>query len=436
MKMDGTKMKNLVVQIFFDNNLIDGNKKTDNKWDKKRGSTLSAQIANKDFYKHSQILAKRYADKYGFDYVLFDSPYINVFNPTMEKFRLIEEKKWAEEYDNILYIDCDAFIYDDCPNIFEEYPQETMRVCPAMTNYSWKSETYMIEELGSQKTQTNYFNAGVLLFHKSSIYKLREVINYRERFDKLPYTDQSEFNYCVKKYDIPLTMMDRIYNSNMINAKIAHLPGQEKLNNTYHIEKSKKQAENKMENYLPSHLGGQKQGNVDVSLMQYVVEKFNIESLIDIGCGDGTAVKTYGEKFDLDYCGFDGDWTRLPKTDEFILHDFTEGKVEFDPDNVSFDCAYSVEFLEHVEEKYQDNYMDLFSRCNYAIVTAAPPGQPGRHHVNCRKQQYWIDVFDKYGFEFLEKETNNAKEVSLNKSNSGGPKNQYFKETGMIFRKK
>ena len=44
----------------------------------------------------------------------------------------------------------------------------------------------------------------------------------------------------------------------------------------------------------------------------------------------------------------------------------------------------------------------LFSRCKYVVVTAAPPGQPGHHHVNCRPTEYWIDVFKKYGFEFLE----------------------------------
>ena len=190
-----------------------------------------------------------------------------------------------------------------------------------------------------------------------------------------------------------------------------------------------------MEGYLPDHLGGQVRGNVDVPLMRYVKEKFGIESIVDIGCGDGTAVKTYAKELDLDFYGVDGDWTRLPKTEEFILHDFSEDKIEFDPDDVTFDCAYSVEFLEHVDEECQENYMDLFGRCNYAVVTAAPPGCPGRHHVNCRTREYWIDVFGKYGFDFLEEETLEAKEVSHNVCNKGGEKNQYFKETGMIFKK-
>ena len=42
---------------------------------------------------------------------------------------------------------------------------------------------------------------------------------------------------------------------------------------------------------LPSHLGGQVYGNVDLELVKYLKEKFKIESLIDIGCGDGMAAQ-------------------------------------------------------------------------------------------------------------------------------------------------
>lgn len=433
MKMDGVNMKNLVVQVFFDKSLITGHETFVD--DGTRGSMLSAKNLEKDFYQHSQILAKEYAEKCGADYILFDEPYINFFNPTQERFRLIEEDKWAEEYDNILYLDCDAFVYKDCPNLFDLYPQENLRVVRDMNPAIPHEEKKTLSECGIGKIRRSYFNAGVLLFHKSSLTALKPLIKYRERFDEFPYGDQSELNYCVLKYDVPHTVMDLAYNSFGPDAKIAHLYGPQKITNKYHLDKAKEQAEGKMEGYLPDHLGGQVRGNVDVPLMRYVKEKFGIESIVDIGCGDGTAVKTYAKELDLEFYGVDGDWTRLPKTEEFILHDFSEDKIEFDPDDVTFDCAYSVEFLEHVDEECQENYMDLFGRCNYAVVTAAPPGCPGRHHVNCRTREYWIDVFGKYGFDFLEEETLEAKKVSHNVCNKGGEKNQYFKETGMIFKK-
>ena len=75
---------------------------------------------------------------------------------------------------------------------------------------------------------------------------------------------------------------------------------------------------------LPEHLGGQVRGNIDVALMGYINSTFpDIKSVIDVGCGDGKAALTYEKEFDF-YCfGFDGDWLRLPKNENFILH----GKV-------------------------------------------------------------------------------------------------------------
>ena len=100
--------------------------------------------------------------------------------------------------------------------------------------------------------------------------------------------------------------------------------------------------------------------------------------MIDIGCGDGMAIKNYSEKFDLDCYGVDGDWTRLPKTDQFILHDFSKGKIEFDPEDTSFDCSYSIEFLEHVEEKYQENLSELNDAIKKSnIVNAISITNPG-----------------------------------------------------------
>jgi SAM-dependent methyltransferase len=190
---------------------------------------------------------------------------------------------------------------------------------------------------------------------------------------------------------------------------------------------------------LPNHLGGQGKGNVDVALIEYILSTFkDINTMVDVGCGNGCASLEYNEVFGVDYTGIDGDYLRLPKSDKFLLHDFTQGKVIFPDPNVTFDLGYSFEFLEHVSEEYQSNYMDIFSRCKYLVLTAAPPGQPGHHHVNCKPRKYWIDVFEKYGFKFLEEITKTSKSVSNIKSSKGiskGNSEQYFKLSGMVFEK-
>jgi len=235
-------MKNLVCQVFFDRSLITNHNQL--KDDGTRGSMLTAKNINMELYGHSHILARRYAERIGADYVLFDEPHINYLNPMFERFRLIEEERWAEEYDNILYLDSDAFVYDDCPNLFEMYPQETLRFSRDLNPAIQWTEKKIVDEFGWDNIKNAYFNSGVLLFHKSSLKALRPCLNYRERFDEFPFGDQSEINYCVFKNDIPYTVMDDVFNSFYPNAKIAHLYGPQKMTNKFHLQKSKIQALN------------------------------------------------------------------------------------------------------------------------------------------------------------------------------------------------
>lgn len=190
-----------------------------------------------------------------------------------------------------------------------------------------------------------------------------------------------------------------------------------------------------MTSELPEHLGGQESGNVDPKLVKTLRDHFGVRSLVDIGCGDGAATSFYGS-LGLDVVGIDGDWTRLPKGDDrFLCHDFTSGPVE-PPGH--FDVAYSVEFLEHVEERYIPNFMPVFAACSYAVVTAALPGQEGHHHVNCQNPEYWHDVFAKWGLEYDDKTTQWLKNHSNLQKASGprqGRRMRFFKRTGMFFRR-
>ena len=34
------------------------------------------------------------------------------------------------------------------------------------------------------------------------------------------------------------------------------------------------------------------------------------------------------------------------------------------------------------------------------MMTYAPPGQPGHHHVNCQLERYWIEALESIGFQF------------------------------------
>lgn len=146
-----------------------------------------------------------------------------------------------------------------------------------------------------------------------------------------------------------------------------------------------------------SHLGGHF-GFTAMCLptLDYIIEKYNIKSMIDIGCGPA-GMTEYVNYLGVYALGIDGD-TSLGEKPYVKFHDYVVGPLELDE---TFDLAYSTEFLEHVEEKYLSHFMPSFQKAQYVFISAAPPGQGGYHHVNERDKNYWIEKFAEYGFEHL-----------------------------------
>ncbi len=174
---------------------------------------------------------------------------------------------------------------------------------------------------------------------------------------------------------------------------------------------------------LPYYMGGH--GGVthsDVGALVFLKKEFSIQSMIDIGCGPGGQVDA-ARKNGIESFGVDGDKSLKFNKPWFFIHDFTKGHFAC---KRHFDLAWSVEFLEHVEEKYQPFYMSLFQRAKVVVCTAAPPGKPGYHHVNCREIAYWIKVFKKYGFAF---DTNGTEQLKKHSS----MQREFMHETGMLF---
>lgn len=191
---------------------------------------------------------------------------------------------------------------------------------------------------------------------------------------------------------------------------------------------------------LPLHLGGgERRCHNDLGALKWAMEKWNIKSLLDIGCGKGCVVMD-GIKNGLTCLGVDGDpgdlhesewkFTR-PKEMPFLLHDYTVGPA---PIEQEFDLCWSVEFLEHVEEKYIPNYIESFKMCKYVIATHAPPkpstvngkSATNHHHVNEQYADYWIDVFEHYGFNYDEVLTRDLRLKSTMKKD-------FIRNNGLVF---
>lgn len=172
---------------------------------------------------------------------------------------------------------------------------------------------------------------------------------------------------------------------------------------------------------LPNHLGGHCNiTHIDESTLDYLINKFNIKTMYDVGCGPGGMVNLANNK-NISAIGIDGDFTLSYNNINVILHDFTSGPIILS----NADLAWSCEFLEHVEEKYMDNYFSVFCKCKLVFCTFST-SRGGHHHVNVQNQEYWDNKFKSYGFV---KDTESTLEIRKTST----MKRDFVRNTGTIY---
>jgi hypothetical protein len=140
------------------------------------------------------------------------------------------------------------------------------------------------------------------------------------------------------------------------------------------------------------HLGGYVVGGDAATffpgLWDWLVDTWQVRSVIDVGCGEGHALKFFRDR-GCCVIGIDG----IEQDDrDVVTHDYATGPWSiYDEDGATtrpdglteFDLAWSCEFVEHVEERYVPNFLATFACARYVLMTHGEPGQPGWHHVNC-----------------------------------------------------
>ena len=152
----------------------------------------------------------------------------------------------------------------------------------------------------------------------------------------------------------------------------------------------------------------------------YVIRKYNIRSVLDVGSGQGhaprwfadqglTAYAVEGLKENVDHAIYPTD-----------LFDLTEGAYVKDVDMVN--C---IEVVEHIEERYLDNLLTTICAGRYLFMTHAVPGQKGYHHVNCQPTSYWEEHLAARGFRPSPEDTAEIQRLAAN--------SKHIRETGMLF---
>jgi hypothetical protein len=191
-----------------------------------------------------------------------------------------------------------------------------------------------------------------------------------------------------------------------------------------------------------NHLGGHQWiTHIDEGLLK-LLQFCGYKTLIDVGCGPAGNVKLARE-LGMEAIGIDGDPELLrlnaPNMPLIAPHDYTKGRLppqmswddgdhdRWDLNLTRFEVGLSTEFLEHVEEKYIPNIMDTFQRCKIVICTHGLPGETwGHHHVNLQTEEYWVEMFSKYGFTYSKAGTDKIRAASTMRKG-------FIKRTGKMF---
>ena len=187
--------------------------------------------------------------------------------------------------------------------------------------------------------------------------------------------------------------------------------------------------------FVDGHLGGYIQGG-DLgtwcpNLWRWAVEEFRIQSVLDLGCGEGFAARAFRD-LGCRPLGIDGcaQAIRDSVAPECVLqHDFVQGAfVAPEP----IDMIWTCEFLEHVEEVYVPNILKTLSQATKVIlVTYGLPHQRnrGHHHVNCQPSSYWIERIEQLGYVCDVARTMQARTISLRDYHSIN----HFAQSGLVF---
>lgn len=151
----------------------------------------------KDLYNLSETQAKKYSQVCDSDYKqITDCSFLPNKHPIYQRLELLH----YTDYDQILYLDSDAVVLNNCPNIFELYKDHEF--C-AVSDMDWDSSSAYTNKIKTKllklyRASENYkpFCSGVMLFSKSMIKKIRPMyMNYIDEYDT--QHDQGILNRCI-----------------------------------------------------------------------------------------------------------------------------------------------------------------------------------------------------------------------------------------------
>ncbi len=138
-----------------------------------------------------------------------------------------------------------------------------------------------------------------------------------------------------------------------------------------------------------------------------IAHHLDVVSVIDFGCCVGSFLEGFLETGAM-IKGFDVCYEYSKKYTPLNVKPYIEyGDVTKPIFSVMVDCVLCVEVAEHIEPEGTNQFIEnlVSHSLNYIILSAAPLGQEGVGHINCKPYEFWKEKLKKRGFDYQKNTT-------------------------------
>jgi len=141
-----------------------------------------------------------------------------------------------------------------------------------------------------------------------------------------------------------------------------------------------------------------------------LVDEFRPARMVDLGCGCGVYSHWLAQR-GVETVAIDG--VRPPSAYSFPvdvqIQDLT---VPFENRWGRFDAALCLEVAEHIPATFTPVFLaNITQFSDLLLLSGAPPGQGGHHHVNEQPKRYWITQLAERGFLYDRPKTGQLMEI-------------------------
>lgn len=125
-----------------------------------------------------------------------------------------------------------------------------------------------------------------------------------------------------------------------------------------------------------------------------ILNNFEINSVADFGCGNGSWLKSFKENSVDQLIGIDGPWnngSELKKINaKFLQLDFTKDKLSIP----RVDLCLCLEVIEHIDFRFSQNLINFLTQSSDLVLfSGAYLHQGGLNHINEKAHSFWANKF-------------------------------------------